>query len=241
MEKRKPTIIEFVGLHGSGKTTTAYALADELRTKGYTVKTSHDVWSEVQKLNKLKRWLLYMLSPHTITFFVRAVYNLLRGKVRVNEVAHKYQTRNIVGPMKDITLRDYIFLRLWRDVDYVIIDEGSVYVTIDLVWKYHLPFSAITTYLPACQYLLQTKLFLFEFDVELSTQRTGERNNGSFIDNLSHEERKKELASLVCYYQKTYVWLQQSELSDGVTVIDPREDINKRIKNTITLLNEQSN
>lgn len=228
-------IIEFVGLPGSGKTTTAYALAAELKKRGYVVKTNNDFWTEVQNLNKLRRLSLYLFSLHTLSFFVRATFNILRGKVKVNQTDNKYQTRNIFGPMKDIILRDYIFLNTWQEVDYIILDEGSVYVTTDLVWKYGLPFGVIRTLLFACRYLQQAELFLFELDVDLAVQRTGERNNGSFIDNLTYDGRRKELSSAVNYYQQTYIALQQSEILD-VNVINPRENLNVRIDRLVAIL-----
>lgn len=234
MKTNSAKIIEFVGLHGSGKTTTAYALAEKLQRKGFSVKTNHDFWLETKSMNRWKRLLMYLFNPHTIFFVVQALVQICFGKVKLTQIEHKYQTHTITGPMKDIIMRDYIFLKKWKDVDYIILDEGSVYVTTDLVWKYQLSFNSIMSHLSHCRYLKQAKLFLFELDVDLATKRTGARNNGSFIDNLSDDKRREELASVINYYQHTYDFLQQSEFRHNIIYIDPREELHVRLSNLDT-------
>ncbi len=227
---KTPIIIEFAGLHGSGKTTTSYKLAEVLRNRGYVVKTNHDFWQDVSRQNKFKRWVNYFLKKTTIFFIMAAILNILKKKINILEIKNKHNHKDIIGPIKDIQARDYIFLNYWQDVDFIILDEGSVYVTVDLVWKYKVSKNFIKEYLEDCKYLKRTKLFLFQLNTNLSVARVENRKDNSFIDKLNRESIRNELTEIKEYYEFLYNYLGDK---DNVFFIDPNATVESRIDEII--------
>ena len=61
---RPPTVIEFFGLPGAGKTTVANYLAEVLRERGYDVQTTADFVSWLSKQTKLKKLGFLVANLH---------------------------------------------------------------------------------------------------------------------------------------------------------------------------------
>lgn len=226
MKNKPPIIIEFAGLHGSGKTTTAYQLADRLTSLGYRVKTNKDFWVEVGSMGRIKRWAKLLVSPWVFIFYIWASLNVVRGKIDTFANKQKYQNKGIFGPLKDIQARNGIYLQKWKDVDFIVLDEGSIYVTIDLLWKYHLPENLFSTYIKKAKYIENTVICLFDLNIDVALDRVSERNNNSFIDNLDFNKRKKELQSIHNYYSYAYEYLENKF---EICEIDIHQDSESRI------------
>jgi len=225
---KKPTIIEFAGLHGSGKTTTAYRLADDLKALGYIVKTNQDLWLESENIFSPRRWVSYFLSPVTWSFVAHALINILFQKIDKNKVKNKYDNKHILGPIKDIWLRNYFCTKVWSEVDFIVWDEGSIYVISDLVWKYKLPKKYIDTYIDLATYLKNTYIYMFTINTTLSVKRTEERNNGSFIDELSKDMKSSELAEASEYYAYAYEYILNTE-KYSIQMVSPEKLLESRV------------
>lgn len=219
----QPTIIEFSGIYASGKTSTAKSLAEDLSSQGYVIKTNSDLWEFTSSQSKLNRRIKYLCSVEMWRF---ATMGLLRrpGASSV-KLPKRRLLKHLTGPARDIIDRK----RFCRSVkaDFVIFDEGSVYVTMDLLWKYSLPIKKIDTYLGKLPYAEMSNFFVFKPEAETSLERTKLRKSTSLIDKESDDVRSHAISELLPYCLRTNNYVL-SRLNG--TELTPEEDMSSRIQ-----------
>lgn len=219
----KPTVIEFNGIYASGKTSTAEALKVQLESEGYVVYDNQRMWSMLSSANKLSRRLKILFKKDTWRFAFMTILYSMRNRLYV-EIPSRHLKRHMIGPARDIVDRDY-FVKKSHDADFIVFDEGSLYVTMDLLWKYNFPVCKISSYLNKAQYLKQSKLFLFGAEKKLSVERTGLRKSESLIDHEEFLVREKAIEELLPYHEEANSYARKNLFTYD---IDPIISVNER-------------
>lgn len=232
LEERRPTVVEFVGMYASGKTTTARVLADALCAKGYVVKTNIDMWEYLRKISRARRWRLYLSNLQVWHFIVFHGLPLFRRRNEVSIPGRRYY-KQILGPTKDAINRQ-LFLEHMAGVDFVVFDEGFIYSCTDILWKYHISPASLDWYLRSVAYLETAKVILFENDVSLSERRTGARASTSLIDRHETTTREAALRELLPYF--TYTNQSIQEKYTGTISADPKDSVDVRVRKCIDFI-----
>lgn len=178
---KKPYIIEFNGLPGSGKTTIANALQKELESAGLTVKRFY----LRTRLFRSPR-ILYFMPQYWVQLKNAADYAKLLPKRtymrRILSMIHYFK-------MYQEFVRDEV-------ADYLIIDQGIVQSFISLAHQDTFPKSNELAGVLRKLRLNEFPLILINCNIneQLSNERIASRpSNGCRVESMSEEDRRRTL------------------------------------------------
>jgi len=232
MRSKKPIIIEFAGLYGSGKTVTGQALTKQLRAQGYSVRSVHDFYEFRDGLSKFSRWIRYSKRLSVWKFFFPAILSYLRGTM--NFRSGGYDLKQTLGPLKDASDREHFLKQKCQDADFVIFDEGSINDCVNLTWRFGLSKKVMLEQIASISYLKNTQIMIFPVDSGVSFRRINDRNGLTFIDFKEVDERLRILQSVAPFFAHAVEHLKQENLS--IHILNLNESVEDRVLKIKALL-----
>lgn len=173
---KQPTVLDFFGLPGCGKSTVSHKLAESLRSDGYTVyepsyNLDHNLSGIKRKLVKLWQYILYFLVH----------------PVRSNEISKLVKDNGYSAFSERLSQCINIASKFWavkkNGFDYILFDEGFCQASISLALKSENPTVAASNYtriMDIGRNKLEIKPVYLQLDTEtalLRLEKRGESNS----------------------------------------------------------------
>jgi thymidylate kinase len=224
------TVIECIGLWGSGKTTTSQALASGLKASGIEVATYEDCQTYASQKSRLLRWYRYLKHPQLLRFFCFSIRYCYKHGLKKHTNNHRMKLW--FEPIKVAVDVDF-YADNHVNTEYIICDEAlwnnlAIYAN-----NYNLSEIELQNCYKKIKYSLPQFFILFLVTPHEAALRTGQRGfYGN--DKKSFRERLSLANDLNKYIQVAH----QNVLTDGSSVVLVQEDegTDKIVTNVISKL-----
>lgn len=180
-----PTIIEFNGLPGTGKTTIAKKLGEVLTDSGLNVVYYSDYYKTYCH-NRIKQVLGVCSHPFLTIKYSMLLFNLTRG-CHLKKLNKKYILASILNFPGKITLANR------RDIDTIIVDQGIVQEILSIFHSVDTDadFSAVFKFLH--QEFATLMIVNVDLDIDKNQERINKRQDGaSWYDGMKDLEIQKQ-------------------------------------------------